>query len=191
MLDKNVPYIEFYMERPEGLVLPSASARSDGFFVRLYEAGDEKHWARIETSVGEFDKEEDALNYFAKEFAPQPELLRQRMCFVCTPHNTPVATCTAWEKHGRHLLHWVATEPAYQRRGLARLAVVSALHRYPAGSSVILHTQTWSHAAVRLYKALGFDLVRDQDTEKALAVLQKVYDTALYEQIKTGLRKSW
>lgn len=190
MLDKSVPYVEFYMERPEGLALPSASARSDGFFMRTYRPGDEEDWARIETSVGEFSEESDALAYFAKEFAPQPELLQDRMCFVCAPDGTPAATCTAWEKHGRNLIHWVATAPAYQRKGLARLAVVSALHRFPAGS-VILHTQTWSHAAVRLYKDLGFDLVRDTDTEKALAVLKTVYEPALYDAIVSGIRKSW
>ena len=191
MLDRSVPYVEFYMERPEGLALPSASARSDGFFVRTYRPGDEKHWAHIETAVGEFTEESAALAYFAKEFAPQPELLHSRMCFVCAPDGTPVSTCTAWEKHGRHLLHWVATLPTHQRKGLARLAVVSALHRFPAGGGVILHTQTWSHAAVRLYKDLGFDLVRDPDTEKALAVLKTVYDAALYDAIFAGIRKNW
>lgn len=190
MLDKSVPYVEFYMERPEGLALPSASSRSDGFFVRSYRPGDEAHWARIETSVGEFDKESDALAYFAKEFAPQPELLSERMLFVCTPEGLPIATCTAWEKHGRNLIHWVATMPEHQRKGLARLAVISALHRFPAGSA-ILHTQTWSHAAVRLYKKLGFDMVEDGDTQKALAVLKTVYDEALYEAMVSGLRRSW
>lgn len=191
MLDKSIPYVEFYMIRPKGLALPSASARSDGYFMRLYRPGDEKHWARIETSVGEFDAEEKALAYFAREFAPQPELLADRMCFVCAPDGLPVATCTAWEKDKRPLLHWVATHPDHQRKGLARLAVLSALHRFDAGSEVLLHTQTWSHAAVRLYHALGFCLAEDQDTEKALDVLKTVYDRALFDELVSGIRKSW
>ena len=182
MLDKSVPYVEFYMKRPEGLVLPPVSARTDGFFVRLYRPGDEMHWARIETSVGEFDTEEQALAYFSREFAPYPELLMQRMCFVCTPEGLPVATCTAWEKHGGNLVHWVATVPACQRRGLARLAVTHALQLFPVGD-ILLHTQTWSHAAVRLYHALGFCLVRDEDTEKALAVLKTVYEPTLFDEV--------
>lgn len=186
MLDKTVPYVEFYMKRPAGLALPSASARSDGFFVRTYHPGDEVHWARIETSVGEFDTEEAALAYFAREFAPQPELLLNRMCFVCTPEGLPVATCTAWEKHGGNLIHWVATQPDHQRKGLARLAVISALYLFPAGD-VLLHTQTWSHAAVRLYHDLGFCIQRDEDTQKALAVLKSVYEPALYDEIYANL----
>ena len=37
----------------------------------------------------------------------------------------------------------------------------------------------------------GFDLVRDTDTEKALAVLTTVYEPALYDAIVSGIRKSW
>ena len=132
-----------------------------GFSLRRYRPGDDVHWARIETSVAEFDGEGAARAYFAERFLPRQDLLRERCCFVCAPDGLPVATATAWEEAGERILHWVSTAPAFQRRGLARAAVLHALHSYPpAPQPVWLGTQTWSHDAILLYDSLGFCLVR-------------------------------
>lgn len=194
MLDKSIPYKSLCMLRPAELPVPPVPARTDGFTVKLFAPGDEIHWARIEKSVGEFSAESDALAYFQKEFAPQPELLRQRMCFLCTPEGLPVATATAWEKQGVHLLHWVACVPAFQRRGLGRAAVLSALHRFPDAAPVLLHTQTWSHDAILLYRSLGFFLsYTDRDADafaEAMRVLKAVYPEKTWQQLMQSSRKS-
>ena len=190
MLDKSIPYFELAMLRPAGLPVPPTPPRADGFFVKSYAPGDEAHWARIEKSVGEFDTESAALSYFEKEFAPQPDLLQARMCFLCTPDGLPVATATAWEKHGAHLLHWVATVPAYQRRGLGRAAVLSALRRFPDNAPVLLHTQTWSHDAILLYHSLGFRILRTEGFEPAMEVLKTVYPEPTWQQLMQSSRKS-
>ena len=107
------------------------------------------------------DGEGAARAYFAERFLPRQDLLRERCCFVCAPDGLPVATATAWEEAGDRLLHWVSTAPAFQRRGLARAAVLHALHSYPpAPQPVWLGTQTWSHDAILLYDSLGFCLVQ-------------------------------
>ena len=183
MLDKSIPYVELTMLRPAECFMPPTPPRADGFFVKSYVPGDEAHWARIEKSVGEFDSESAALTYFDREFAPRPELLRQRMCFLCTPDGLPVATATAWEKHGVHLLHWVATVPACQRRGLGRAAVLSALQRYPDSAPVYLHTQTWSHDAILLYHSIGFRIQRTGAFDQAMEVLKTVYPEPVWQQL--------
>ena len=190
MLDKSIPYFELAMLRPAGLPVPPTPSRADGFFVKSYAPGDEAHWARIEKSVGEFDTESAALSYFEKEFAPQPDLLSQRMCFLCTPDGLPVATAAAWEKHHSHLLHWVATVPACQRRGLGRAAVLSALRRFPDDDPVLLHTQTWSHDAILLYHTLGFRILRTEGFEPAMQVLKTVYPEPTWQQLMQSSRKS-
>ena len=190
MLDQSIPYFELPMLRPAGLPVPPTPPRADGFFVKFYSPGDESHWARIEKSVGEFDTESAALSYCEKEFAPQPDLLRARMCFLCTPDGLPVATATAWEKHHSHLLHWVATVPAYQRRGLGRAAVLSALRRFPDDAPVLLHTQTWSHDAILLYHSLGFRILRTEGFEPAMQVLKTVYPEPTWQQLMQSSRKS-
>ena len=190
MLDQSIPYFELAMLRPAGLPVPPTPPRADGFFVKSYAPGDEAHWARIEKSVGEFDSESAALAYFDREFARQPELLRQRMCFLCTPDGLPVATATAWEKHHSHLLHWVATVPACQRRGLGRAAVLSAMRRFPDNAPVLLHTQTWSHDAILLYHTLGFRILRTEGFEPAMEVLKTVYPEPTWQQLMQSSRKS-
>lgn len=184
MLDKSIPYKSIYMQRPAGLSLPPEPQRTDGFFVKLYAPGDEVHWARIEKSVGEFDTESAALDYFAREYAPHPQLLKERMCFMCTPEGLPVATASAWEKDGQNLLHWLACAPEYQKKGLGRAVVTHALYRFPNEDSVLLHTQTWSHDAILLYHSLGFCLLREGEKgnqyAEAMEILQNVYPKETY-----------
>ena len=162
MLDRSIPYFSLYMRRPAALPLPPTPTLPDGFFARAYLPGDERHWARIEHAVGEFPTAAEALCYFSQQYAPQAALLAQRCVFIVTPDGLPVATATAWQQGGVNALHWVACDPAHQGRGLGRAAVAEALRRFPGEESpeIWLHTQTWSHRAVRLYHRLGFRLVR-------------------------------
>ncbi len=78
-----------------------------------------------------------------------------------------MATATAWyarsELGYQASLHWVAVMPAYQGLGLGKAVVQQALSLFPAldpGEDVWLHTQTWSHVAVRLYFKLGFRILK-------------------------------
>lgn len=167
MLDKSVPYHEFWMIRPHTIPLLSVPL-SDGFHFSSYQAGDEADWAAIETAVLEFDHEEDALRYFAKAFAPYPKELSQRMLFVENEVGEKVATCTAWWKlvNGERLpiLHWLAVKPPFQGKGLAKALVAKTIELFtemePAQDSY-LHTQTWSHDAVHLYEKFGFVISAD------------------------------
>ena len=97
MLDKSIPYKEITMRLPaEKLILLDEPILPEGYAFRLYQPGDERHWARIETSVLEFSSEEEAMTYFQKEFLPFVEELKRRCVFVTDPHGLPVATATAW-----------------------------------------------------------------------------------------------
>jgi len=63
MLDKSIPYVPILMRRDPGTPPPDF-ALPPGFRFAYYAPGDEKEWARIETSVLEFEFEMDALLYF-------------------------------------------------------------------------------------------------------------------------------
>lgn len=192
MLDKSIPYKSLIMRR-EPAPLPPEPALPAGFSLRRYRPGDDVHWARIETSVAEFDGEGAARAYFSERFLPRQDLLRERCCFVCAPDGLPVATATAWEEAGERLLHWVSTAPAFQRRGLARAVVLHALHSYPpAPQPVWLGTQTWSHDAILLYDSLGFCLVRSGTHAAAhepnlfaegMEILRAVYPPEVFERL--------
>jgi len=55
-------------------------------------------------------------------------------------------------------VHWVATHPAHQRRGLARATVLAALRwmkKFGYENSILV-TQVYRLPAIRLYLDLGF-----------------------------------
>lgn len=169
MLDKSIPYKNIIMAIPAAAVAATVpSPLPPGYARRLFQDGDERHWARIETSVLEFETEAKAQEYFSTFYTPLDEVKR-RCLFITDPSGNPVATATAWffaDRDARQAqIQWVGVQPDQQGRGLGRAIVTGALALHPTlepGGDVILHTQTWSHPAVALYRSLGFQMVKDK-----------------------------
>lgn len=185
MLDKSIPYAEIWMCRNRMLPVVEKPL-PEGFRYELYHDGDEIAWAAIETAVAEFDDVTKAIAYFNEKFAPYPQELKQRMLFVTNPVGEKVGTCSAWWKTipdgSRYpLVHWVAVKPGYQGKGLAKAMMtrtIELLEELESTSPIFLHTQTWSHPAIGLYKKLGFDITDknidgspNPDYEKAMIIL--------------------
>lgn len=170
MLDKSLEYKDVIMRLDKNeyhniddTILP------DGFTFRYFAPSDVKSWSRIEASVHEFDSEEEARLYFERAYLPYSSELLKRCLFVLDPTETPIATATAWfadsELGHQPNLHWIAVCPEYQGLGLGKSIVKKALSvfqilepNYP----IWLHTQTWSHIAIRMYHSLGFNMVRKE-----------------------------
>ena len=190
MLDKSVPYQDIYMLKLDGAL--SAPVLPEGYSFRTYDSGDEKHWAAIETSVDEFESIDRALTYFDREFAPNASEMKRRCTFVCDPAGLPVATATLHQAVAGDkrfgAVHWVAVTPGCQGFGLGKAVTQRAMQllaQYECGRPAMLHTQTWSHIAVRMYHALGFRMVKDvsplcpkNDYQSAVSVLKSVMDEA-------------
>lgn len=168
MLDKTVPYGEIWMCRlPEPII--EQPVLPEGYRFAFYQKGDEEAWGEIETAVLEFKEISQALTYFAKTFAPHEDEVKKRMLFVISLTGEKVATCTAWWKtlaDGRsfQLFHWLSVLPDHQGKGIAKALVYRTLqlfHSLDEEQPVYLHTQTWSHPAIRLYQKAGFELMKE------------------------------
>ena len=97
MWDTTVPMIALAMRAASLEALP-AFALPERYGWRFYQPGDEREWARIETSAGEFPCREAGLLRFRQAFAGGA--LQERMLFL-TDDGIPFATATAWhEKRG-------------------------------------------------------------------------------------------
>lgn len=188
MLDKSIPYAEVWMTRPREIPVDKFSM-PDGFSLVFYQEGDQQAWAEIETVVGECDVAGDALAYFKRTFAPYPEELEKRMLFITTENGEKVGTATAWWKETEAgvrypLVHWVAIKPEYQGKGLSKpltTKVLQVLQNLETHDSIALHTQTWSHVAIRMYEKFGFEIsdknldgTPNPDYEKAMEVLKQL-----------------
>lgn len=139
---------------PTMLPLP-APRWPQGYHLHRYTPGDELHWARVETRVGEFPTTEQALDYFEAIFSPHPA----RVLFAAHgDHMVGTATMwRAWINGGQvPLLHWLGVDPAHRRQNLGRALVLAALQLAPAGHGVYLSTQASAAPAVWLYHQLGF-----------------------------------
>lgn len=122
-----------------------------------------KSWGEIEASVLEFTSESEAEEYFIKSYLPYEIQLIHRCIFIIDMYNRPVATATAWyadsELGHQASLHWVSVRPEYQGLGLGKAIVQKSMQVFrelEPDCAVWLHTQTWSHIAIRMYHGLGF-----------------------------------
>ena len=162
-MDKTLPFYGLIMTRDSLLDYPIYNL-PEGYSYSFYRPGDEKVWADIEVSVGEFDNRQDALNYFAREFAPYPEELKRRCVFVRDESGEYVATTSGWygnllSKEDMARIHWVAVAPNHQRKGLAKALMTKAFEIFNAAhdrGGAYLTTQTWSYKAINMYLEYGF-----------------------------------
>ena len=162
MLDKKVPHAKYRMVRPAGTPIPDFPL-PEGYKFVFYKDGDEKDWARIETSVGEFDSEFSALIRFKEDFVPYNDELYRRCLFIETQDGKKVATSTAWwsyvEDERRAWLHWVAVDAGYLGKGLGKAIVSRVTHllkEVEGDVDFYLNTQTWSYKAIDIYKKCGY-----------------------------------
>ena len=114
----------------------------------------------------------------------------RRRLFIQNPAGEKIATATIWwEYSGKRRDPWVsyvAVKPDYQGLGLSK-ALLSRLLELSAeiegDRKVYLHTQTWSHRAVKLYEKFGFYITKEPNLfkyannqyEEATALLAEIY----------------
>jgi len=188
MLDKSVPFVDVLMHRRKDTPIPIFEL-PDGFAFSVFQSGDEKAWAKIETSVLEFSDELDALIFFQKEYLPFLSELERRCLFIENAVGEKIATSTAWWCYSGTRrdpwLHWVAVKPGYQGLGFGK-AIISKIMRLmveiEGDRDFYLHTQTWSHKAVKVYEKMGYAITNEKNLfkytnenyDKAIAVLADI-----------------
>lgn len=162
MPDKTVPFYSVVMVRGEPITvhfpLPT------GYFFVFFSPGMEEDWCRIQCSVKSFPNMSSARCAFDTEFAPYPELLQKRMIFVCDSAQRAVATGCLWQGNdlGRRMdrVHWVATIPGLQKRGIGKALVAKLMEvcrTEGMANGVYLTTQTTSYRAINIYQKFGFE----------------------------------
>ena len=181
MLDRSIPYYNIIMKKNAPTTV-SVLALPPQFELHAYRPGVEHQWAEMEYEIGDFPSEQGAKAYFGKVYLSRPDLLARRGIFVSDMQSgCLVGACIAWfdDQNGVPVssLHWLITKEAYQGRGIGSALIAAALNIYEQENAfpVYLHTQPWSHQAVRLYHKFGFRLMKREsfagyENQYALAV---------------------
>jgi ribosomal protein S18 acetylase RimI-like enzyme len=189
MLDKTLPYYNIIMKRRKGTVIPKVIL-PESFIFSFYSEGDERSWADIMTSVGEFDSYDEAYEYYIKEYTPHKDELKRRSLFIATKDGDKIGTLTNWWNYtnGRRdpSIHWVGVKNEFQGLGLGKALIYEGMRlmiELEGDRDYYLHTQTWSYKAINIYIKAGYDFVKDE----AFGDYTNDYDMAL-ESMKDRIK---
>ncbi len=186
MLDKSVPYYRVILRRDPGTPLPEVEV-PEGYTIVGYQPGDEVAWGEIESSVLEFETPQAATEYFLRDYVPYDTEVKRRTLFAQDASGRKVGTFTAWWNYtgSRRVpfMHWVAVMPEHQGRGVGKALVAAGVRlmvEIEGDCEMFLHTQTWSHKAIRIYRWAGFELDTQNEapggyrneTQQALPILE-------------------
>ncbi|HHW32347.1 MAG TPA: GNAT family N-acetyltransferase [Clostridiaceae bacterium] len=185
MLDKSLPFFRVIMVRKAGTPVPEPLL-PDGYKFVTFIEGDERHWAEIETSVGEFNNVYEAVNYYRENYLPYTEEVKRRTIFIQNKEGEKIATLTNWWGYTGERrdpwMHWVAVKPEYQGLGMGKAIVFEGVRRMiliEGDRDFYLPTQTWSYKAIGVYLKAGFEFCKEKyaggfenEYEKALQVIK-------------------
>lgn len=132
------------------------------FTLRKYQPGDEKAWLAIHIKADPFNTFNEESFY--KAFDRDEQRWRENQFYICDPNGQPIGTATAWtvkkdeDATAQGLVHWVAIDPDYQGKGLAKPLMAAVCHRLKERGfdKAYLNTSSGRLPAVALYLAFGF-----------------------------------
>lgn len=166
MLDRSIPYYNIIMKKDTPTTV-SVLALPPQFELHSYRPGVQQQWAELEYEIGDFPSVQKASAYFAKTYLSRSALLARRGIFVSDKKSgCLVGAGIAWfdDQNGAPVssLHWLITKETYQGSGIGSALIAAALNIYEQENAfpVYLHTQPWSHQAIRLYHKFGFRLMK-------------------------------
>lgn len=193
MIDRNIPYYNLILKCDKICTAPVLLP--EGYSFKLYEVGDEKYWAKLETEIGDFSSVEEAEIYFKTNYCNQIDELKKRCVFVVDAFGDVIGSCIAWydlkDNNTVASLHWLVVSPKHQGKhiGLALCQKVMDIFNRCGEAPVYIHTQPWSYKAILLYIKLGFNIQKtdtfshyENQYEQAIETLANILTD---KQIKT------
>jgi GNAT superfamily N-acetyltransferase len=166
------------MIRPDLLNIPQASF-PEGFSMRPMHLDEMGLWTDIQRHAEPYFEIPDALFY--QQFGQDLQAIQWRCFIITNEKGVGVGTISAWydlnfkgQDYGR--VHWVATRPAYQRKGLAKAGLSFVLNQLAQWHQrCYLDTATKRLPAIKLYLDFGF--LPDLDQPNAIKAWGEVRDS--------------
>lgn len=161
--DSRIRYIDLLLERIDLENIPEYEL-PEGYRFVFYQPGDREAWIAIEQSAKELQSHEHGVKVWEQYYGSVEDTLHDRMIFIENAQGEKVATATAYyDQNGelppeRGQVHWVAVRRDHQGKGLAKplISQVLKVMKQRGHTEAMLHTQTTTWVAVKLYLDFGF-----------------------------------
>ena len=169
-LDNTIKYYELLMRYDDTSKFKKYEL-PDGFHYEFYKPGDEEEWVRIHIESGEFTSIEKGLKHFHDFYDYFIDELDKRCVFIVdssTLEKVGTATISLLEEkeYGYEAaVDWVAIKRSYQGKGLSKplISKFMEIARDLGHTSLILHTQTNTWLAAKLYLDYGFEILNTEE----------------------------
>ena len=145
----------------------------EGFHYEFYKPGDEEEWVMIHIESGEFTSIEKGLKHFHDFYDYFINELPKRCVFIVDSNtNEKVGTATISlleeKEYGYEAaVDWVAIKRSYQGRKLSRplISKFMEIANNLGHKKIILHTQTNTWLAAKMYLDYGFEILNKEEKE--------------------------
>ena len=161
-IDRRLKYVDLVLVNDDLDNIDEYKLPEEYKFV-LFNDGDEKSWVDIEMNAGEFLSYEEGIEVFNLYYRDYYEELKNLCIFIENDKGEKIATATAFfleEPVGDITgnVHWVSIKPEYQGKHLSKPLICETLKilRGLGHKKTLVHTQTHTWLAVKLYLDMGF-----------------------------------
>lgn len=168
----------------------------EGYHISFYQEGDEYEWSKIHVYSGEFTSIEKGLKHFHDFFDYFKDELSKRCFFIETDNGEKIATATISlleEKEGIYeaAVDWVAIKEAYQGKKLAKplISYLIKLAHELGHNKLILHTQTHTWLAAKLYLDFGFEPYQINESLYGWRILKTITNHEKLKEIEPLLEE--
>lgn len=190
-LDNTIKYYELLMKYDDTSSYKKYELPS-GFHYEFYNVGDENDWVDIHIESGEFTSYEQGLEWFHDFYDYFKDELNKRCFFIVddtTGEKVGTATLSLLEnlEFGYDCaVDWVAIKKSYQGRSLSK-PLISKIINVAATlghKKIILHTQTTTWLAAKLYLDFGFEILNKEE-KSGWSILKTLTNQEKLEEYNT------
>ena len=179
-IEKNLEYHELLMTYNDTSQYGSYQL-SNGFHYDFFKPGDEEEWSLIHIKSGEFMSMEEGLQTFHDFYDSFYSELGKRLLFVVNDNGEKVGTFTISKLQEKEfdydaVVDWFSIKKSYQGQHLSKPMInrFIKLANDLGYKKILLHTQTHTWLAAKLYLDLGFERFNIDEDIKGWQILKTI-----------------
>ena len=177
----------------------------EGFYFKFWNDCKEiKDWIDIHISTGEFNQYKEATDTFKNFYGDSLPKLNRRLIFICDKTGNKVATATLSphiEGDYKVVIDWFAIKKEFQGKKLSKplLYKVVQIAKELGYDKILLHTQTNSWLAAKIYidfgfmpyninKKEGWEILQTLINHTKLKIFNTIAESDIYDELMLNIK---